>query len=179
MYSGGYGWFSWGVASLPESKSESLPLVLKDKRSCFSQGSLYSCLLTACLPSGSGMLNWHLETIYTKVIWLSCTMTINGSKHCHTPTYVATPLCLVPNPSILSPFVHFYTKAEWTQIRALQTREGRMEWDRISPGLWQYYSMKRLLFRNLQKLELNPCDIEVHLKQDDADCYHQKWCYYC
>ena len=42
-------------------QGESLPLVLKDKRSCFSQASLYSWLLTACLPSGSGMLNWHLE----------------------------------------------------------------------------------------------------------------------
>ena len=57
--------------------------------------------------------------------------------------------CLVPNPSILSifsPCVHFYMKAEWTQIRAPQTREGRMKWDRICPGLWHYYLMKRLLF---------------------------------
>ena len=37
---------------------ESLPLVSKDKRSCFSQGEgpVYSCLLIACLPSRSGTL---------------------------------------------------------------------------------------------------------------------------
>ena len=39
---------------------EFLPLVLKDKRSCFSQGEkdlLYSCLLSVRLPSGSRTLN--------------------------------------------------------------------------------------------------------------------------
>ena len=47
MQENNYGWFSRGVASLPAGKSqdcakmcyiESLPLVLKDNRSCFSQG---------------------------------------------------------------------------------------------------------------------------------------------
>ena len=53
----GFRWFSWGVASLPEGSvfrtavckiqdsecyNESLPLVLKDKRSCFSQGENFA-----------------------------------------------------------------------------------------------------------------------------------------
>ena len=140
--------FSSGTASLLEGKSQGLCLVqlcakyrlvsiaeLKKKIAFHKvKGSLYSCLLTACLPSWSEMLNWNLETIYTKVTWLSWTMTMNGSKHCCTTIHMLLHQCLVPNPSILSifsPFVHFYMKAEWTQIRAPQTREGRMNWDRI------------------------------------------------
>ena len=56
-----YRWFSWGMASLPEGKSqglclvckiqaskhcvESLPLLLKIKRSCFSQGERFALQL--------------------------------------------------------------------------------------------------------------------------------------
>ena len=62
--------FSAAVCKIQASKCyiESLPLVPKDKRSCFSlkvKGPLYSCLLIVCLPSGSTTLNWHLETIYS------------------------------------------------------------------------------------------------------------------
>ena len=73
-----YRWFSWGVASLLEGKSwglclvqlyakyrqkkryiESLPSVLKDKRSYFSQNemSAVQLVLSARLSSGSRMLN--------------------------------------------------------------------------------------------------------------------------
>ena len=72
-----YRWFSWGMASLPEGKSwalfsavmcnihaskcyiKSLPLVPKDKiaASLKVKGLLYSCLLIACLHSGSRTLN--------------------------------------------------------------------------------------------------------------------------
>ena len=49
-----------GSAAVQASKHYvgSLPLVLKDGRSCFSQGesSLYSCLLITHLPSGSRTL---------------------------------------------------------------------------------------------------------------------------
>ena len=41
---------------------ESLPLVLKDKRNCFSQAERKQLIM--CFPSGSRTLNWHLETIY-------------------------------------------------------------------------------------------------------------------
>jgi len=83
-----------GVASLPESKSwglcllmckmqgskyyvEFLPLVLKDKKKRLLtrlKSSLYSCLLTVCLPSGSRTLNRHLETIYR--LGLDCRKTL-------------------------------------------------------------------------------------------------------
>ena len=45
---------------------ESLPLVLKDIEvaSHKVKDLLYSCLLSAHLPSGSGMLNLLLETFY-------------------------------------------------------------------------------------------------------------------
>ena len=33
------------------------------------KGSLYSCLLSACLPSGSRMVNWRMETIYMLAHW--------------------------------------------------------------------------------------------------------------
>ena len=62
--------FSAAVCQTQASSSkhyiESLPLVLKDKRSCLSQGEglLYSCLLIARLLSGSRKLNWDLETIF-------------------------------------------------------------------------------------------------------------------
>ena len=61
--------FSAAVCQTQASSSkhyiESLPLVLKDKRSCLSQGEglLYS-LLIARLLSGSRKLNWDLETIF-------------------------------------------------------------------------------------------------------------------
>ena len=38
---------------------------MKEAASHEVKGSLYSCLLIVHLPSGSRMLNWHLETIYT------------------------------------------------------------------------------------------------------------------
>ena len=37
---------------------------IKEAASLKVKGSLYSCLLIACLPSGSRTLNWHLESIY-------------------------------------------------------------------------------------------------------------------
>ena len=65
---------------------KSLPLVPKDKRSCFSQGEksaslkvkglLYSCLLITHLPSRSGTLNWHLETIYRGKVGIDLPITI-------------------------------------------------------------------------------------------------------
>ena len=44
---------------------ESLSLVAEDKKAASHKvkGPLYSCLLIPHLPSGSRMLNWHLETI--------------------------------------------------------------------------------------------------------------------
>jgi len=56
--------FSAAVCKIQASKRyvESLPLVLKDKRSYFSQGerfAVYSFLLIAHLLSGSRTLNWH------------------------------------------------------------------------------------------------------------------------
>ena len=46
---------------------ESFPLVLKDKEaaSLKVKDLLYSCLLSARLPSGNRMVNWRLETMYT------------------------------------------------------------------------------------------------------------------
>ena len=55
--------FSASMCIIQASKRyvESLPLVLKNRRSCFSQGErlLYSCLLSACLPPEVGRLRWH------------------------------------------------------------------------------------------------------------------------
>ena len=73
-----YRWFSWGVASLPEGKSQHLCLVklctkyrlvsatlshyycclkIEEAASHKVKGSLYSCLLVMHLPSGNRALN--------------------------------------------------------------------------------------------------------------------------
>ena len=54
---------------------ESTPLVLKDKRSCFSQGerfTRYSCLLIVRLSFRSRMLNWHN---FEKQLWVYLSIT--------------------------------------------------------------------------------------------------------
>ena len=52
--------FSTAVCKIQVSKRyiESLPLVLKDKRSCFSQGERFAVQLPLDHVLGSTMLNW-------------------------------------------------------------------------------------------------------------------------
>ena len=62
--------FSAAVCKIQASKRyiESLPLVPKDERSCFSQGERAAGHMIAHLPSGSRTLNF--ETIYTVCCYL-------------------------------------------------------------------------------------------------------------
>ena len=61
--------FGAAVCKIQGSKwyVESLPLVLKDKRSWFSQGkrSAVQLPLITCMPSGSRTLNWYLKRLQT------------------------------------------------------------------------------------------------------------------
>ena len=64
--------FSAAVCKIQASKRyiKSLPLVPKEKKSCFSQGERSTVQLPldrafAHLPSRSRTLNWHLKTIFT------------------------------------------------------------------------------------------------------------------
>ena len=80
---------------------ESLSLVAEDKKAAFLKvkGPLYSCLLIAHLPSGSRMLNWHLETI----AFFSCDY-ISSTDH-QTHTQIAS----FPG----SPWEQGHTQALW------------------------------------------------------------------
>ena len=69
--------FSEAVCKILAAKSyvESLvPLVLKDKGSCFSQGQVFAVQLPLdrALAPGSWMLNWHFETIYMQHFTPTC-----------------------------------------------------------------------------------------------------------
>ena len=99
MWRWGYGWFSWGVASLPESKSEFLPLVLKDKRSCFSQGERFVVQLPldrvlalrkwdAYLTFGNYLYQSHMTVMHNDYKWkqallytyIRCYTSVSGSQ---------------------------------------------------------------------------------------------------
>ena len=127
-----YRWFSWGVASLPEGKSQGLCLAqlctiyrllsatlspyhcclkTEEAASLKMKGSLYSCLLVVHLPSGSRTLNWNLETIYIYVKLITLTlwqrMSMTRQRVCQQPSYNDSHLVMMTQQHFITPYKSF------------------------------------------------------------------------